>query len=481
MSHRILFIDDELDLWLEALQEELAPQGFKVEGEADPKKALASIDARTPDAVLLDIHFPGGRLGKELLPAIKKKFPHLPVMMLTGTMDQNDYHPEDFKAADYRYAKAALAGGDYTDLAEQLRFIIEKQKNTPPKDPAASHAKLGFIAGTSQQMQAAVHTIIKVADQDQIVLITGESGTGKELTAKAVHRLGQRKKEAFVPVVCAALPSELIENELFGHEKGAFTGADSRKLGKIEAADKGTLFLDEIGELKTDTQVKLLRFLQERQYERIGGTQTLSSTARIIAATNRPLEQLVEEGAFRQDLFYRLNVIRIDIPPLRDRMDDLELFFPFFVQRANSASRKKILPILREDVRTLFQTYHWPGNIREFEHVVQRAVAMAEENILQLSNFDIAQTPVEKFSINTVQIVEQIYKGTLSWTELTRRFGSGEVKQEILHALIRAWVNHHHTRPTSRNLADLLQISQGNMRRILSQNNIKLKSFSQER
>jgi transcriptional regulator with GAF, ATPase, and Fis domain len=217
----------------------------------------------------------------------------------------------------------------------------------------------------------------RVAPTDSTVLITGETGTGKELIARAIHNLSSRKTKPLVKVNCAAIPAGLIESELFGHEKGAFTGALARKIGRFELADKGTIFLDEIGELPLDLQSKLLRVLQEGEFERVGGSQTFTVNVRVIAATNRDLEQQVRAGQFRSDLYYRLNVFPIHVPPLREREGDIPLLVQFFVRKFTVQQGKKIKRI-PERMMTALQRYHWPGNIRELEHVVERAVILSE-------------------------------------------------------------------------------------------------------
>jgi transcriptional regulator with GAF, ATPase, and Fis domain len=236
------------------------------------------------------------------------------------------------------------------------------------------------ILGTSQALQAVVSRVIKVAPTDSSVLITGETGTGKELIARAIHKRSMRSQRAFVSVNCAALAPSLISSELFGHEKGAFTGATQRRLGRFEMANGGTIFLDEVGELPTDTQVALLRVLQEREFERVGGTQSIQVDVRMVAATNRDLEAAIANGTFRRDLFYRLNVFPIQMPPLRERKDDILTLLEYFVQRFG---RKLGKNFSRIDKRTvdLFRSYDWPGNVRELQNVVERSVIVSSDDV----------------------------------------------------------------------------------------------------
>jgi transcriptional regulator with GAF, ATPase, and Fis domain len=229
--------------------------------------------------------------------------------------------------------------------------------------------------GSSPALKTVLSSIVKVAPTDSTVLITGETGTGKELIARAIHKGSQRAGQAFISVNCAAIPSSLIASELFGHEKGAFTGALQRHQGRFEMAHSGTIFLDEIGELPAETQIALLRVLQERQFERVGGSRVISSDVRIIAATNRDLSAAIAAGAFRADLFYRLNVFPIDVPPLRQRQEDIPMLVEYFVERYAEKAGKQISKIDKNTLK-LCQSYHWPGNIRELQNIVERSVIL---------------------------------------------------------------------------------------------------------
>ena len=239
------------------------------------------------------------------------------------------------------------------------------------------------VVGTSKALKAVLSRIAKVAPTDSTVLITGETGTGKELFARAIHKRSDRPERAFVSVNCAALAPSLISSELFGHEKGAFTGATQRRAGRFEMADGGTIFLDEVGELPPDVQVALLRVLQEREFERVGGTQSVHVDVRVIAATNRDLKTAIAHGAFRQDLFYRLNVFPIEAPPLRERNDDIVMLVEYFVQRYASRAGKNIRSIDKKSV-DLLQSYGWPGNIRELQNVIERSVILSSGDVLSV-------------------------------------------------------------------------------------------------
>jgi len=239
------------------------------------------------------------------------------------------------------------------------------------------------IVGTSASLKTVLSRISKVAPSDSTVLITGETGTGKELVARAIHRRSRRCGRAFVSVNCAAIPRDLIASELFGHEKGAFTGAMQRRLGRFEMADGGTIFLDEVGELSPDTQVALLRVLQEREFERVGGGQPIHVDVRVIAATNRDLEAGVANGTFRQDLFYRLDVFPIEVPPLRERKDDVLMLVEYFVQRYATRAGKNIR-LIEKRTLDLLQCYGWPGNIRELQNVIERSVILSSADVLSV-------------------------------------------------------------------------------------------------
>jgi transcriptional regulator with GAF, ATPase, and Fis domain len=237
------------------------------------------------------------------------------------------------------------------------------------------------IVGSSPALQVVLSRVAKVAPTDSTVLVTGETGTGKELIARAIHKRSQRAARAFVSVNCAAIPRDLIASELFGHEKGAFTGATQRRLGRFESADGGTIFLDEIGELPAEMQIALLRVLQEREFQRVGGNESIKTDVRVVAATNRDLKAAISEARFRDDLFYRLNVFPIEVPPLRERKEDIPLLVEYFVDRYTSQAGKKITGIAKKSME-LLQSYKWPGNIRELQNVIERSVIISDSENL---------------------------------------------------------------------------------------------------
>jgi PAS domain S-box-containing protein len=275
------------------------------------------------------------------------------------------------------------------------------------------------IVGTSPALQRVLSRVAKVAPTDSTVLITGETGTGKELVARAIHKHSQRAERAFVSVNCAATPSSLIASELFGHEKGAFTGAEQRRLGRFELAEGGTLFLDEVGELPAETQLALLRVLQEREFERVGGTQAISADVRVIAATNQDLQRAIVAGTFRMDLFYRLNVFPIEVPSLRERRDDIPMLVAYFIARYAGKTGKRIRSIEKATLE-LFQSYRWPGNIRELQNVVERSVILCDQ---------------DRFSVDESWLLRQSMPHPISPQPLTESLRNQE-KEMIEHALV---------------------------------------------
>jgi transcriptional regulator with GAF, ATPase, and Fis domain len=277
---------------------------------------------------------------------------------------------------------------------EEIRELKDQlyKENLALRDEIDQASMFEEIVGASPALQAVLTRVAKVGPTDSTVLITGETGTGKELIARAIHKSSRRSGRAFVSVNCAALPASLISSELFGHEKGAFTGAVQRRLGRFELADGGTIFLDEVGELPPETQVALLRVLQEREFERVGGTQPVRVDVRIIAATNRDLKTATASGAFRQDLFYRLNVFPIDVPPLRERLDDILVLVEHLVQRYATIAGKNIRSIDKNTLE-LFESYDWPGNIRELQNVIERSVILTSGDILRVDESWLSKKP----------------------------------------------------------------------------------------
>jgi DNA-binding NtrC family response regulator len=374
---RILIVDDEANARA-ALSEILHEDGYVTETAADGFKALGKLSEFEPDVVLTDLKMPGldgiGLMekGREILPGAV-----FVVMTAFGTIGSA---VDAVKRGADNYLTKPL---DFDALAVIVERAMEKSRlvreNLRLRERLRERNVMSHIVGDSPRMKTLLELVEQVAKSRASVLVVGESGTGKELIAEAIHRASPRAKAPLVRLNCAALAEGLLESELFGHEKGAFTGAVVRREGRFKQADQGTLFLDEVSEIPAATQVKLLRFLQERAFERVGGNETLHVDVRIIAATNRDLSALIAEGRFREDLFYRLNVVSLEIPPLRDRASDIPALAMFFLSRYVEENGKRIEGFDDEALGAL-EAYRWPGNVRELENVIERAVVLCDES-----------------------------------------------------------------------------------------------------
>jgi two-component system NtrC family response regulator len=371
---RILIADDE-QVQREMLEGFLVKQGYGVGIAADGSQALEKFKGGAFDLVLTDYRMPGMD-GVQLLKALKRLNPEVMVVVLTafGTVGT---------------AVAAMKEGAYDylnkpiDLDELLLLIqrVEKEvglsrENRELREQLREKFKVDFIISASRRMEEALNLVKRVASSPATVLILGESGTGKELIARAIHYSSPRAEKPLVKVNCAALPENLLESELFGHEKGAFTGAVGRRIGRFEQADQGTVFLDEIGDLSPSLQSKLLRVLQEKEFERVGSSQTLKVDVRVIAATNRNLEEAIQKGTFREDLYYRLNVVTVSLPPLRERKEDIPPLLEHFLKKYSRENQKPVVSLSKE-AKDLLMNYHYPGNIRELENIMERAVVLS--------------------------------------------------------------------------------------------------------
>ncbi|MBM3213342.1 sigma-54-dependent Fis family transcriptional regulator [Candidatus Poribacteria bacterium] len=383
MTMRILICDDEPSICF-VLRRALERAGFEtksVHSLADAKHALRN-DAI--DLAFLDILFPDGS-GLDELPAIREKFPDIPVIMLTahGTMRTA---LESMKRNAFDYITKPFDLASVVSLARRAADSVQESRRRSEEPVRAPLATEGDeIVGNSPEMQAIYKTIGRVAATEVTVLIQGECGTGKELVARALHANGSRADKPFVEVNCAAIPATLLESELFGHVKGAFTNAVATRIGRFEGAKDGTIFLDEIGDLSLELQTKLLRVLQERSFQRLGSNETVVTDARVIAATNRDLDRAVSEGSFREDLLYRLNVVQITLPPLRHRRSDILLLSDYFVRKYAPRYGRDGVSI-SEDLLSRFESYDWPGNVRELENVIHRAIVMARGPVLSTAD-----------------------------------------------------------------------------------------------
>ncbi len=379
----ILVVDDEKN-YLVVLKALLEPEGYEILTADNSREAIRLIGESELDLVITDMKMPG-ITGMELLEESKKLEPDLPVIMMTafGTIEMA---VEAMKKRAYDYIAKPFQN-------EELKLTVKKalenyrliKENRFLSEALSDRYRYGNIIGKSKPMLEIYDLIQKVAQSKVFVLIAGASGTGKELIAKAIHYNSPRKDRPFISVNCGALTETLLESELFGHEKGAFTGAVAMKKGRFELADGGTLFLDEVGEMPASLQVKLLRVLQEMEFERVGGTQTIQTDVRVISASNKNLKEEVVKGTFREDLFYRLNVINIEVPPLRERVEDIRLLVNHFAQKYGQDEGKKKIE-LSEQVWKAFYRYSWPGNVRELENTIERAVVLSSNGKIDLED-----------------------------------------------------------------------------------------------
>ena len=371
-----MVIDDDPSVrdYMEAL---VSRQGYRVYAAADGEQALGQLDDVRPDLVTLDVVLPGVD-GLETLKRIKQRMPDVPVVMLSGhgqarnIVEAMRLGATDFLRKPFEVEELELA------FQKALEKRALKQEVERLRGRARSETELLLLCGDNQKMREIREIIEQVADTDITVLVRGESGTGKELVARTIFQLSSRRDRPFVKVNCAALPSELLESELFGFEKGAFTGAQKRKLGKFEYANQGTIFLDEISEMHPNLQAKLLQVLQDGEFSRLGGEADVHVDTRIIAATNRNLEEAVADASFREDLYYRLNVVTVHMPPLRERKDSIPLLVDRFLAKNNEQYGKSMKQLSTETME-VFMRYHWPGNVRELENMVRRMVVLGNE------------------------------------------------------------------------------------------------------
>jgi two-component system nitrogen regulation response regulator NtrX len=392
MPKTILIADDEKGI-RDTLKRLLEYERYRVVLAEDGLEALRKAESEIVDLVLLDIKMPGMD-GMEVLSRLHETQPELPVVIISGhgtiqtAVEATRLGAFDFieKPIDADRILLVIRNGlaQRKLVAENISLKAEVERKTR-------------IMGEHPDMLAIMETLKKVAPTNARILIMGENGTGKELIARAVHDMSPRAKEAFVEVNCAAIPEELIESELFGHEKGAFTGAVSRRIGKFELADGGTLFLDEVGDMSHSAQAKVLRVLQESQFERVGGTETRHVDVRVIAATNKDLQKESQAGKFREDLFYRLNVVPITIPPLRKRISDLPVLVEYFLRGTAAELGQKPKKISKKAMAELME-YSWPGNIRELENLIERLVILTnlEDQFLEKDSYNDFREAVEK-------------------------------------------------------------------------------------
>ncbi|MEO1054689.1 MAG: sigma-54 dependent transcriptional regulator [Bacteroidota bacterium] len=415
MPRKILIVEDEFII-AHDLKQILENLGYYVTGIAvSADLAFQEIDKERPDIVLLDIILKGPKTGIDIGKQLNDHY-KIPFIFITSHADKTTIS-KVAATNPYGYILKPFGEKDIYAAIELGLFKSENERLTAENSYLIEEINREYnfeeIIGKSAAIQQVFKEIEQVAPTNSTVLIHGETGTGKELVARALHHLSERKKRSLIKINCAALPPQLIESELFGHEKGAFTGANDKRIGKFELANQGTIFLDEIGELPLELQPKLLRCIQEKEIERIGGNKILQIDVRLIAATNRDLEKEVNDGNFRADLFYRLNVFPLRIPPLRERKEDIEILTHHFLEKANKKLGKNITKI-PQHVLDMMNDYHWPGNIRELQHIIERGAIHSTGEELQIPELSPEKTEsiahLEENGIDDLKPLKEVEK-----------------------------------------------------------------------
>jgi DNA-binding NtrC family response regulator len=405
----ILIVDDEVGV-RESLRMALK-NDYEVSLAKDAEETFHQLKEHSPDVILLDIILPDLD-GLKVLERVKETDPDQIVIMITATKTVKTA-VEAMKLGAYDYVTKPF------DI-DELRLIISRALSTEAlkKEVKYHREKVNRnIIGKSEGIKEIFKVIKQVCDSKSTVLIMGESGTGKELVSRAIHYTGARKNYPFVTINCAAIPETLIESELFGHEKGAFTNAIEKKLGHFEIAHQGTIFLDEIGELSLATQAKILRFLEEKEFNRVGGSKTIKVDVRLICATNKDLDQLLKRGAFREDLYYRINVVPIVIPPLRHRKEDIPLLLDHFIRKFNAENNKNVKGVSPEALDRMMN-YEWPGNVRELENLIERLIALTSSEVIQANELPFSLKDVPK----TNGLKESVLSGKVSFLNAEQEF-----------------------------------------------------------
>jgi DNA-binding NtrC family response regulator len=385
ISPLIYVVDDDASV-REALSSLIRSAGLRVETFASAQEFLAHPQADAPSCLVLDVQLPG-LSGLDLQQELAKADIQIPIIFLTGHGDI----PTSVRAIKAGALEFLTKPFNDEDLLDAIQQGIARDQHMLKQSEKLSAHKFSDIIGASAALKNVLNQVEVVAPTDSTVLLLGETGTGKEVIARAILNVSSRSNRPFVKLNCAAIPSGLLESELFGHEKGAFTGAVSQKIGRFELANGGTLFLDEVGDIPLELQPKLLRVLQEQEFERLGNSRTVRVDVRLIAATNRDLEQMVAEKQFREDLYFRLNVFPIRIPPLRERLEDISLLVQYYVDKYSQRMNKQI-DVVPEETMAALCRYSWPGNIRELQNLIERAVIMTPGNVLQIQVSDLQES-----------------------------------------------------------------------------------------
>jgi len=397
LKKRLLIVDDEA-LVFKQIKWGLANEGYELFFAETLKQAISFFKKHKPQVVTLDLNLSSdfayeNKEGFILLKEFLELYPATKVIMITGQNERENTH-KALKLGAYDFYNKPIDIDDLKVVLKRAFHLHKIEEEIISLQKQVLEKSFYGIIGNSSEMQAVLSLVERVAVTDASVLILGESGTGKELIAKSIHNLSPRKKEPFVAINCGAIPENLIEGELFGHEKGSFTGATSQRIGKVEAAQNGTIFLDEIGDMPLSMQVKLLRFLQEKEIERLGANNSIKLNVRIIAATNRDLRESVKNKTFREDLFFRLNVVPIQLPPLRERGDDVLVIAASFLKAFSEEYSKNISGYTNEAAKAM-KGYGWPGNIRELENKVRRGVVVTKTKFVDLEDLDLSLEEVE--------------------------------------------------------------------------------------
>lgn len=440
-----LIVDDETELRrsvISILKTTIPDVEFVIDEASTGKEALDKVRSQTWDLVLMDVKMPEMN-GLEALAAIKEHDPRTFVVLMTAHSNLQDAVTA-IKDGAYDYVEKPVNPQRLTEIVRTCLEARDLVSSLALSNPIFDDDIESEFVGSSQKMKEVFNLIYRLCKVETTVLIRGENGTGKELVARAIHFNSPRKSGAFTAINCGAIPEALMESELFGHEKGAFTGAVERKIGKFQVANNGTLFLDEIGELKPDMQVKLLRVLQEKKFTPVGGNREVKTNTRIIAATNRNLEKMMEDGSFREDLFYRLNVMPIFLPPLRDRTDDIPALVPHFIKKFAKQHGSAIASITPEALEIL-KAYRWPGNIRELENVIERAFIV--ENSTQITAESLPENVREGSKAHSLKNPPLGYSGPLDFDafkdQMEKDFiisalkaNKGRINQTVAHANI---------------------------------------------
>ena len=418
---RILIVDDEPNVHYSF--QKILGLDYEILEARDGKEAVQKVQKEPPDLVLLDVRIPGMD-GLKVLDRIKELDPRIPVIVMTafGTMQTA---VEAMKLGAFEYILKPFDVPVILDLVKKSLVVGESAKKKVSYPSSAVNGE-EQIVGASAEMQEVYKLIGQVAEKDITVLIRGESGTGKELVARAIYQNSRRAKKAFIPVNCAAIPDTLLESELFGYEKGAFTGANEKWIGRFEQANSGTIFLDEVGSMSPPTQAKILRVLQEGEFNRLGGKEVVRVDVRVLAATNMDLQKAVSDGKFREDLYYRLNVITILLPPLRERKEDIPPLVNYFIQKYRGELGKEIQAVNPVALQKL-KDYSWPGNVRELENIIKRAMVLARGNLILPDDIQISISE----GLHLLPRGEQAPAGEGGFWEKTFGEGKGKVLKDL--------------------------------------------------